>query len=122
MRFEGVCRFCGQIQTVEAADQHQADNIATYQCTCPDGSRARRIYKLEENIDAICGQGAEEYGLEPVDKDVQMVLNEIGGLAMADRLQSASININDTVVKIIVNTKGAVKVTRRATKALQTEI
>lgn len=34
MTYEGVCRYCGQLQTVIANSQEEADHIITETCNC----------------------------------------------------------------------------------------
>lgn len=39
--YEGVCKYCGQIQNVTAESQEEADKLATNRCYCQGATKAK---------------------------------------------------------------------------------
>lgn len=119
--FDGICRYCGQLTSVMAESQEDADDIVTMQCTCEDATLEQRKEKLFDNLDEIIGDGAETYGMEPLPQDVRPALMNIGVLVMKEQIQAASINVGGTAVKIKITAKGQVKVSRTEGKMIGVE-
>lgn len=120
-KFEGICRFCGQIQAVKAQDQAEADEIATKHCNCDDSKRYQKAEKLKDNLNLIAGDGCTAFGYLPVKDNVLMSIIDISNLVIDGAAQAISINVDNTVIKISANTKGDIKANRKETRSIGTE-
>lgn len=120
--FEGTCRFCGQIQPVMAESPEEADSIVTDRCNCDGAIFEKRKACLKENIAEVAGAGCEKYGFNPLDVEITNLLYAAGVMVMLDKMQQISVSADGTAVKISVNTKGQVKVTRKEQKNISTEV
>lgn len=120
--FEGTCRFCGQIQPVMAESFEAADLIVTDRCNCDGAALEKRKACLRENIVEVAGSGCEKYGFNPLDIEIIDLIYAAGVMVMNDEVQQISICADGTVVKISINTKGQVKVTRKEQKNISAEV
>ena len=121
MKTQGICKYCGQIQTVDAVDQDDANRKATLNCTCEGSDIERRRQNLHENIKAICGEQCEAYGLKVLKQDVELQIHDIAEFVLFRKIQSVTINVDNSTVKISGNSKGDVKVVRTMKNAFMAE-
>jgi len=47
---EGICKFCGQSQIVDAIDKESADQMAVMNCKCEAGQAQRRMMLAEKAV------------------------------------------------------------------------
>ena len=79
----GVCRYCGQVQTVVAQDQQEADRLAVESCNCEAAIRHQRRKMAVEKIEMLKTIPEEQTGFRPVSEELCMILKALGG-EMAD--------------------------------------
>lgn len=64
----GICEFCGQV--VECGDVPVPDDVAWMHCSCPGAKHRRKlaqqVAEAMEHVDELCGTGAVNYGMTPV--------------------------------------------------------
>ena len=116
---EGYCPFCGQMQMVEATTEEEANHKAASNCKCDGAKKARSAGLCRDNIREICGPGAGDYQMEVLDEEVIEVLQDLGGFAVYDNIESAVIRLADSTVTI-KQTKDGVSVARK--KALSVKL
>lgn len=96
--WSGICMFCGQAKIIEAETQYDADRIATQECIC-DNPR-RRAAKCHENIEQICGEISERYGMEQVVQEVKDVIKAAGTMCVNGHIEAATFRLADSTVQI----------------------
>lgn len=116
---EGYCPFCGQMQMVEATTEEEANSKAAKNCNCDGSKKARSAGLCRDNIREICGTGAGDYQMDVLDEEVIEVLQDLGGFAVYDNIESAVIRLADSTVTI-KQTKDGVAVSRK--KALSVKL
>ena len=110
--YQGICTYCGQIQTVAAESQREADVIATKKCDCPAGEFENRKERLEETARLF----SEEYGEEVAGEVFKLSL-----LALRGILQQATLNVEGVAFKVTLNSKGQVKIQKKETKQAEVQ-
>lgn len=68
---EGVCKFCGQMQTLKCSDNltgEAADNWITERCKCPDAQSMRAFRALDGQVENVLGEDAVALGFEETDE------------------------------------------------------
>ena len=133
----GYCRFCGQCIDLDAVtDVEQleddcakspgivadvADEIATLNCTCKESlqhrAQQKKKSKVMKNISALFGEGAPERKKLP--DDIVDILERVGSLLCAARIEKATINLWGVKASLSVNSKGEIKVERTETQKQQ---
>lgn len=115
----GTCPYCGQEVMVEAYTEAQANNEAAKLCKCDN------IIKRRENLKALiemqCGEGASDYGMDPMKEDTVQFIKNAGECILEGDAEVCSIRTGITIV-LIKKTKDGVRVTRKDAKATQAEI
>lgn len=115
----GYCPFCGQMQMVEAATDEEANSKAAENCNCDGSKKARSARQCADNIEEICGAGANNFNMEVCDAEVIEALKALGNLVVFDDIESAVIRLADSTVAI-KQTKDGVSVARK--KALSVKL
>lgn len=121
MTFTGICRFCGQTQTIEAKTQEDADKAAALKCNCEEGEKFRRQEKLHIKINGCAGENCKDFGFRPVNKEALELIHDIGDLVLYNEIQSVKFSIDNTIVTLSRNSKGNVKVSRSEKKNISAE-
>ena len=116
----GVCSYCGQTQMVEADSDEEANRIATENCRCDAGKKARNARQCADNIEQICGSNAKEYGMEAVITDIIEALQGLGSLCVYGYIEAASIRLPDSTIAI-KQTKDGVAVSRKKVSSVKLE-
>lgn len=119
--FEGVCRYCGDVKPVMANSQEEADDAISTKCTCPEALLEDRKEQLLQNLQLTIGPACEESGFDAFEADIVEAITSLARLVLQDRLQQVSIAHGKTTLKIAINTKGQVKITRTENKAVAAE-
>ena len=65
----GVCRYCGQVQTVVASDQEEADRLAMEGCNCESAIRHQRRKEAVQKIDMLRHMPEDQTGFRPVSEE-----------------------------------------------------
>lgn len=109
---EGICPFCGQVQMVAACGEQEAIRKAAESCNCDGSKKSRSAAQCADNIQEICGAGANNYNMDVCDEEIIEALKKLGELAIYDKLESAVIRLADSTVSI-KQTKEGVSVSRK---------
>lgn len=110
--YEGVCRFCGQVQSVQADSQEEANRIATLSCNCDEAEAYRRKEDLLELINQTCRDLPRESGFESLPERQVHAIRVIGELVADGDLQKATIDVADSRCMIGKHKDGSFVFTR----------
>ena len=133
----GYCKFCGQCIDIDAvADVERLEDdcailpgvvadvaveIATLNCTCNEGipyrAQQKKKNKVMKNISALFGDDAPEG--KKIPDDIIDILERVGSLLCAARIEKAAINLRGVKASLSVNSKGEIKVERTETSKQQ---
>lgn len=116
---EGFCPYCGQAQMVVATTDEEANRKAAENCKCDGAKKARSAGQCRDNIQEICGAGANDYQMDVLDAEVIETLKDLGNHVVYDNIESAVIRLADSTVAI-KQTKDGVSVARK--KALSVKL
>ena len=119
--YEGICRYCGTVESVMADSQEEANYIVSKKCTCPGALLEDRQQQLLQNLQLTIGPACEETGFDAFDSDIVEAIATLAKFVPQDRLQQISVACEKTTLKISINTKGQVKITRTEKKAVAAE-
>lgn len=87
----GVCRYCGQVQTVVAASQEEADMLAMEGCNCEAAIRHQRRKLAVEKIEMLKTLPEEQTGFRPVSEELCILLKMLGGKMADGKLDSIAL-------------------------------
>ena len=96
--YEGICKYCGNIQPVLATDQEAANLIITERCDCGAADREKQKNMMIGNIKDICdgcNSGMPQMGEELTQKVISLAMLVFDGTA-----ESITAEIGKTKVKI----------------------
>lgn len=97
----GVCMGCGQIKTVRADSQEDADVIATEECSCSAGELLRKERELDQRLSELIGEEAPDHGWEAAGSaDIYEAIRTIGHIVAEGGIESVGIRIDKTNLKI----------------------
>lgn len=118
---EGTCKYCGQVMSVLAADQYDANTKISDQCECGGAAREARLNTMKDNIKAVIGEKAIENGFQPVsEKQYETIM--IGAMAVFDQhIEKVAYKLGVSTITIQITGKGAVKVSRAVQKNISAE-
>lgn len=119
-QLEGACIFCGQMQTVLASSDEEANQVATENCRCDRSKKARSAKQCKDNIQEICGPNANEYQMDVLDEEVIEIIKDLGSMCVYDNIEAASIRLPDSVVAL-KQTKDGVAVSRKKALSVRLE-
>ncbi len=114
--YEGVCRFCGQVQTVQASSQEEANEIATLSCNCDDAEAYRRREELMTLINNTCQDLPEDCGFVNMSVGQIKALRDLGSMVADGFVMKATIDIADS--RCMINRKKDGSFTFRRNKVL----
>ena len=114
--YEGVCRFCGQGQTVQASSQEEANEIATLSCNCDEAEAYRRREELMTLIDSTCQDLPEDCGFVNMSVGQIKALRDLGSMVADGFIMKATIDIADS--RCMINRKKDGSFTFRRNKVL----
>ncbi|MBK5254006.1 MAG: hypothetical protein JJE03_06080 [Peptostreptococcaceae bacterium] len=97
---EGMCKHCGQMRFVEARDTEEANAKVSLSCSCDEGAQDRKLKKMNENLDKLCGSHAEEYQMKPVEEDVYELLKGLCILVNEEAIAKVAISVDYTTITI----------------------
>ena len=111
---EGICKFCGQSQIVDAIDKESADQMAVMSCKCEEGQAFRRIESAKNVIETKF----DEFSGETVD-----LLKSIVAAVNYETIAQATVKLNGSVkVSVSLTSKDKISVTRTDTEVDKEEI
>lgn len=113
---DGVCRSCGQVQSVQADSQEEANRIATLSCNCDDAEAHRRREDLMALIDSTCQDLPEDCGFVNMSIGQVKTLHDLGEMIADGHIMKATIDIADS--RCMINRKKDGSFTFRRNKVL----
>ena len=113
---EGVCKFCGQVQTVQADSKAEADRIATLNCNCDDAAAYRSREDLMALIDSTCQDLPEDCGFTNMSVGQIKAMHELGDMVADGFIMKATVDIADS--RCMINRKKDGSFTFRRNKVL----
>ena len=114
--YEGICKFCGQVQTVQADSQEEANMIATLNCNCDDAEAYRRREDLMTLINSTCQDLPEDCGFVNMSVGQIKALKDLGGMVADGFVMKATVDIADS--RCMINRKKDGSFTFRRNKVL----
>lgn len=113
---DGVCRFCGQVQTVQASSQEEANEIATLSCNCDEAEAYRRREDLKMLINSTCQDLPEDCGFANMSVGQVKALQNLGSMIADGFIMKATVDIADS--RCMINRKKDGSFTFRRNKVL----
>ena len=115
-QMEGACRFCGQIQTVQAESKEEANRVATLNCNCDEAEAYRRREELMTLIDSTCVDLPEDCAFVNMSVGQVNALRDLGSMVADGFIMKATIDI--AVSRCMINRKKDGSFTFRRNKVL----
>jgi len=94
--YEGICKFCGQVQTVQADSQEEANMIATLNCNCSGSEEYRRKQDLAELINETCELVLPETGFVKMSDEQLEALHQIATMLASGIINKVTLDIADS--------------------------
>ena len=114
--YEGICKFCGQVQTVQAGSQEEANRAATLNCNCDDAEAYRRREDLMTLINSTCQDLPEDCGFVNMSVGQIKALRDLGSMVADGFVMKATVDIADS--RCMINRKKDGSFTFRRNKVL----
>lgn len=118
--YQGVCKYCGQIQPIMAMDQQDADQKITECCNCDGAKLEKKRQQLLENLDYTIGEGAANMGFKRVSAGQESLITEMAMAVLEGKLEKATCQIENIVITITMASDKC-KVKRTDKKAMTLE-
>lgn len=96
----GECLYCGEFRLVQAADEKEANRLASEQCTCEGATKARDRRNSLMRLRAAMREPEEKSGFPPLAGEIQSMVEEIAELIMDYRIDAANIDTGDRQIKM----------------------
>lgn len=116
----GICRYCGQVQSLEneVDNQETADRLATLDCDCDDAKRDRWKQELLDAAREVAeGDGVDTPGIGLDNTNMVLSLTEA---AFEGRVNKITLQIAGTKISI-KRANDKVKIERKDVKTLSAE-
>ena len=111
--YEGICRYCGQMQSIIAESQEAADSAVTRNCDCSGSTLAKRDEMIKEAAFQV-GSGADVGIIDEI--------HHLGVMALTGLIDAATLNVDGITFKVAINANGQVRVTKKWTKQSEIQI
>lgn len=96
----GECRYCGEFRLVQAADEKEANRLATEQCTCEGATKERDRRNTIMRLKAAMREPEEKSGFPRLAGEIQNMVEEIAELILDHHIDTASIDTGDRQIKM----------------------
>lgn len=96
----GECRYCGEFRLVQAADEKEANLLATEQCTCEGATKERDRRNSLMRLRAAMQDPEENSGFPPLSEGIQGVVENLAELILDHHIGTANIDTGDRQIKI----------------------
>jgi len=116
--YTGVCRFCGQMKTIQSAHawpEHVIDEEVTRQCDCTEARKYVRREEAKKNaekaVEKLFGEQSKLkllYGVE-LAEDLQDFMLQVVGMISDGKLYSCSVDEGRVKIRIAMNANGVIK-------------
>lgn len=117
-RYEGICRFCGQVSEQMAKSQEDADYQASLNCGCADSKEFKHLKGVEQMIEDNCERPPEESKFASMSVDQVCALKTIGAGVVYGYIDKATITLADSRCQFKRTKDGDVIFTRDKSIAL----
>lgn len=111
--YEGICKYCGNIQPVMAADQHDADEKISRDCECGKYEQEKQRKLLKNRAKELFGQEAIKSGFKAMEEETLIFLYEAIDAIVEQALDSISVNANGEKVSIKAKANGKIEIERK---------
>lgn len=121
---QGTCAGCGQMQSVQADNDREADFKATKKCGCEESKPIVRRWQIRENVARIAGETCEMLGFEAYDEDARKMIAEIAEWVAAETCPVNKVTlggIDETTITIQRRANERISITRKKTTEITTE-
>ncbi len=108
----GTCLYCGQTRIVDAETIEQADIVATRECSACDNP-LKKTYRLHQNIDILCGETANGYGMLELDEELVDEIKDAGELLIRGLIKSATFKVSDSTISLRKAKDGAAVIRKK---------
>lgn len=115
----GVCKFCGQSQTLKSSEMLEGDDANEYitkHCKCEKALKARYIDQIGRDVEFVAGDECREYGYCPQSHAVTELLLSIATCVFDCEIDKASITLDCGDTVSIKPKGGAVQIMRTKCK------
>lgn len=116
--YTGVCKFCGQMQTIQSAHvwpQHVIDEHVTRKCDCEEAKKYNRRMEAKEGaekaVEKLFGPESKlqiKYGIE-LNRDLEAFMLEVVALISDGKLYSCTIEEGRVKIRIAITGDGNIK-------------
>lgn len=119
----GTCPYCGQVISVKAMDQRDADLKAADECSCEKAVRAKCYKRASQSLQQlISGERCREAGFVELNlKQIQLANLALESVCKDD-VPSVQINLEDSALKITAKAEGKIAVTRTKKVQMRAEV
>lgn len=98
----GVCKFCGQSQTLKSSEMLEGDDANEYitkHCKCEKALKALYIDQIMRDVEFVAGDECGEYGYIPQNQAVTELLVRLATCAIDEHIHKATIELacGDTI-------------------------
>lgn len=96
----GICRFCGQVRTVDIEEGENAEERATYECGCPEAIAERRKKDALIILDDTLTSTEEETGFPPLSQQGRMIVTEAAQHMLDRSIDLMTIDLEGRTVRL----------------------
>lgn len=96
----------------------RSDSRAAEHCTCDNN--IKKVRQCSENIEQICGESAQGFGMEIVTEEVKEEIKNIGQLCVFGYIEAASFRLTDSTISV-KQIKDGVAVSRKKVSSVKLE-
>lgn len=97
--YQGVCKYCGNIQPVMASTQEEADEIVSGKCDCGVAKTEEKKTKLMERINYIAAAAYNET-FESLPQEQVEMLRQAGKDVLNMNCTSVTFDVMDSKIRI----------------------
>ena len=112
---QGECKYCGQLQNIDAETKEEADQKATEMCECDQAAKEKQHKVVIQRIDQICHASSQDTGFTPIDDDTYKLVCILADKIIDEELEFVKIELSDRILSISKTTKGVVKFRQKKT-------
>lgn len=96
----GICWFCGQTRMVNIEEGENAEERATYECSCPEAIAERRKKDALSILDDTLTSTEEETGFPPLSQQGRMIVTEAAQHMLDRSIDLMTIDLEGRTVRL----------------------
>lgn len=100
MTMNGICKYCGTMQMVNAETLEEANVKASQHCTCEGADREMKLLAVRDVVNDLMGEGALERGFSTCTIRQMEMVNELAELVVDDVIKKASLALDTSNITI----------------------